>query len=89
MLRDAQRYLPCLEVATYRRSIFDVKTVLLKNEQDDGRPILYHRKPETSRVISILGGKIDNIYDLFEAVKSTAPEFGALHSGFVLGTQYA
>jgi glycine/D-amino acid oxidase-like deaminating enzyme len=89
MLRDAQRYLPCLEGATYRRSIFDVKTVLLKNEQDDGRPILYHRKPETSRVISILGGKIDNIYDLFEAVKSTAPEFGALHSGFVLGTQYA
>lgn len=89
MLRDAQRYLPCLGAATYRRSIYDVKTVLVKNEADDGRPILYHQKPEGSRVISVLGGKIDNIYDLFEAVKSTAPEFGAAHSGFVLGAQYA
>lgn len=89
MLRDAQRYLPCLGRSTYHRSIYDVKTVLVKNEQDDGRPILYHQSPGAGRVISILGGKIDNIYDLFEAVKSTAPEFGALHSGFVLGAQYA
>lgn len=89
MLRDAQRYLPCLEGSKYHRSIYDVKTVLVKNEQDDGRPILYHQSPGGGRVISILGGKIDNIYDLFEAVKSTAPEFAKLHSGFVLGAQYA
>lgn len=89
MRRDAQRYLPCLEDATYQRSIYDVKTVLVKNEQDDGRPILYHQAPQGSRIISILGGKIDNIYDLFEAVKSTAPEFSAAHSAFVLGAQYA
>lgn len=89
MLRDAQRYLPCLEGAKYRRSIYDVKTVLVKNEQDDGRPILYHQSPGGGRVISILGGKIDNIYDLFDAVKGTAPEFAKLHSGFVLGHQYA
>jgi glycine/D-amino acid oxidase-like deaminating enzyme len=89
MLRDAQRYLPCLAGATYRRSIYDVKTILIKNEGDDGRPILYHRKPDQSRVISILGGKIDNIYDLFEAVKDTAPEFAPLNSGFVFGHAYA
>ncbi len=89
MQRDAQRYLPCLAGAEYRRSIYDVKTILIKNEADDGRPILYHQKPETSRVISILGGKIDNIYDLFEAVKDTAPEFASLHSGFVFGHAYA
>ncbi|PLK22891.1 FAD-dependent oxidoreductase [Porphyrobacter sp. TH134] len=89
MQRDAQRYLPCLAGATYRRSIYDVKTILIKNEADDGRPILYHQKPETSRVISILGGKIDNIYDLFEAVKETAPEFASLNSGFVFGHTYA
>jgi glycine/D-amino acid oxidase-like deaminating enzyme len=89
MLRDAQRYLPCLAGATYRRSIYDVKTILIKNEADDGRPILYHRKPDSSGVISILGGKIDNIYDLFEAVKDTAPEFASLNSGFVFGQAYA
>jgi glycine/D-amino acid oxidase-like deaminating enzyme len=89
MRRDAQRYLPCLAEAEYRRSIYDLKTILIKNEGDDGRPILYHRKPDDSRVISILGGKIDNIYDLFEAVKDTAPEFAGLHAGFVLGPAYA
>lgn len=89
MLRDAQRYLPCLGGATFRRSIYDIKTVLLKNEGDDGRPILYHRKPDSSRVISILGGKIDNIYDLFEAVKGTSPEFASLDAGFVFGAVHA
>lgn len=89
MQRDAQRYLPCLEASKYHRSIYDVKTVLIKNEQDDGRPILFHQSPGGGRVISILGGKIDNIYDLFEAVKSNAPEFVKLHSGFLLGAQYA
>lgn len=85
MLRDAQRYLPCLAGAEYRRSVYEVKTILIKNEGDDGRPILYHQQPEGSRVISILGGKIDNIYDLFEAVKVTAPEFAGLNAGFVFG----
>lgn len=89
MQRDAQRYLPCLAGATYRRSIYEVKTILIKNEADDGRPILYQQKPDDSRVISILGGKIDNIYDLFEAVKDTAPEFASLNSGFVFGLAYA
>ncbi|NQX94868.1 MAG: FAD-dependent oxidoreductase, partial [Erythrobacter sp.] len=89
MLRDAQRYMPCLAGAQYHRSIYDVKTVLIKNEQDDGRPILYHQNPADSHVISILGGKIDNIYDLFEAVKITAPEFARADAGFVLGKEYA
>ncbi|MEO1488661.1 MAG: FAD-dependent oxidoreductase [Pseudomonadota bacterium] len=89
MLRDAQRYLPCLAEAEYCTSIYDVKTVLIKNEQDDGRPILYHRKPKASRVVSILGGKIDNIYDLFEAVRETAPEFASLNSRFLLAHEVA
>lgn len=89
MLRDAQRYMPGIAASQYRKSIFDVKTVLIKNEADDGRPILYHQKPEASRVISILGGKIDNIYDLFEAVKDTAPEFAGLQPDHVLGSEYA
>ena len=83
MLRDAQRYMPCLAVSAYQRSIFEVKTVLIKNEQDDGRPILYQQKPAGSRVISILGGKIDNIYDLFELVRITGREFENAHDGLL------
>jgi glycine/D-amino acid oxidase-like deaminating enzyme len=84
MLRDAERYLPCLSGAEFRKSIFEVKTVLLKNEQDDGRPILYQQVPKTSRIISILGGKIDNIYDLFDLVRRTDIEFLNAHDKFVV-----
>ncbi len=47
--------------------------MLTKNEHDDGRPILYQQKPASSRVISVLGGKIDNIYDLFEILGKANP----------------
>ncbi|MEM1129223.1 MAG: FAD-binding oxidoreductase, partial [Pseudomonadota bacterium] len=85
MIRDGQRFLPCLAEAEYKRSIFDIKTVLLNNEQDDGRPILYQQRPENSRVISILGGKIDNIYDLFDLVRQTNGAFAEASDAFVLG----
>nr|MBI1228757.1 FAD-dependent oxidoreductase [Cytophagales bacterium] len=85
MIRDAQRYLPCLSESQYNKSIYEVKTVLVKNEHDDGRPILYQQKPEHSRVISILGGKIDNIYDLFDLVKSTDEEFAGADDSLIIG----
>jgi len=86
MLLDGQRYLPCLAEAEWVKSIYDVKTVLMKNEQDDGRPILFRRQPEGSHVISVIGGKIDNIYDLFDAARRAEPEWAAadlrfLHDG--------
>lgn len=86
MILDSKRYVPSLAGANYQRSLYEVKTLLLKNERDDGRPILYQRSPATSRVISILGAKIDNIYDLFELVRQTDPEFAAAHDGHVLRT---
>ena len=45
-------------------SLFDIKTVLARNEEDDGRPILVEQSHEIPRVFSILGSKIDNIYDV-------------------------
>ena len=75
MIRDGQRYLPSLAHARYEKSLFEVKTILVKNEHDDGRPILYQQKPTNSRVVSILGGKIDNIYDLFDLIRTSSPEF--------------
>ena len=83
MIRDAMRYLPCLSEARWVRSLWEVKTVLVKNEGDDGRPILFHRRPAGSRVTSILGGKIDNIYDLFDLVRSTDPRLAAADDRFV------
>lgn len=66
MVRDAGRYLPSLLDARYVDSLFEVKTVLVKNEGDDGRPILFERHSELPGCYSVLGGKIDNIYDVLE-----------------------
>ena len=68
MIRDAQRFMPCLADTVYRDSLFEVKTVLVKNEGDDGRPILFEVDATNPRIVSILGSKIDNIYDAFEAL---------------------
>jgi glycine/D-amino acid oxidase-like deaminating enzyme len=66
MLRDVRRYLPIACDMKYVESIFEIKTVLAKNEGDDGRPILFEKHPELPGCHSILGGKIDNIFDIFE-----------------------
>ncbi|MBE1283554.1 MAG: FAD-dependent oxidoreductase [Rhodobacteraceae bacterium] len=75
MQRDASRYMPCLSDLDIRRSLYEVKTVLMKNEQDDGRPILFHRYPSNSQIMTVLGGKIDNIYDLFDLVRTSDPSW--------------
>ncbi len=67
MLRDAQKYVPEISRSKYLNSIFEVKTVPLKNESNDGRPILFE-KHNNMRCFSILGGKVDNIYDVFEQI---------------------
>jgi glycine/D-amino acid oxidase-like deaminating enzyme len=85
MVQDSKRFLPCLRGAEVKKSIFDVKAILIKNEDDDGRPILFQRRPETSRVISILGGKIDNIYDLFDLVRTMDPGLAEADDRHVLG----
>lgn len=66
MLRDVSRYMPSAQGMQYVESIFEVKTVLQKNEGDDGRPILWEKYPDLPGCYSILGGKIDNIYDVLQ-----------------------
>lgn len=66
MVRDVARYMPVIMEARYVESLFEVKTVLVKNEIDDGRPILFERHARLPLCYSILGGKLDNIYDVLE-----------------------
>jgi glycine/D-amino acid oxidase-like deaminating enzyme len=72
MMRDVQRYMPAVGDARYVESLFEIKTVLLKNESDDGRPILFERRTDLPGCYAILGGKIDNIYDVLEKLDSEA-----------------
>ncbi len=74
MIRDAKRYLPALADAVRRGSLFEVKTVLARNETDDGRPILLEKSASVRGLYSILGGKIDNIYDIVGILDGEAIE---------------
>jgi glycine/D-amino acid oxidase-like deaminating enzyme len=69
MVRDVGRYIPDVLKAKHIDSLYEVKTVLVKNEGDDGRPILFERHFELPGCYSILGGKIDNIYDVIETLE--------------------
>ena len=70
MLRDVVRYMPSIQGAAHVDSLFEVKTVLQKNEGDDGRPILFEKHSDLPGCYSILGGKIDNIYDALEKLEA-------------------
>ena len=64
--RDAARYLPAIAESEQIDSLFEVKTVLVRSEGDDGRPILVERYSQMPGLYCILGGKVDNIYDVLE-----------------------
>ena len=72
MIRDAQRYLPALRETHYVRSLYEVKTVLLKNETDDGRPILCRENYGLNNLYLVMGSKIDNIYDVLKYLRQFA-----------------
>lgn len=85
MARDGARYLPSLARLGYRNSLFETKTVLLRNEGDDGRPILLEQHPDMPGLFAIMGGKFDNIYDLFDTLRDTVPGFAALDERWLEG----
>ena len=85
MLKDASRYIPCIAESVYDSSFYEIKSILVRNEINDARPILFHQSQLASKVISVLGGKIDNIYDLFEIIKSTFPEFKEANTDLLAG----
>ncbi len=64
MLLDAKRYIPILEQCEYKKSIWEVKTVLPHSEFNDARPILYKPDHGLLGLHSVMGGKIDNVYDI-------------------------
>lgn len=66
MIRDVARYMAPVANVQYRDSLFEVKTILVKNEGDDGRPILFEQHAQLPNCYSVLGGKIDNIFDVLE-----------------------
>lgn len=66
MYADVVRYVPALAGMRRQDSIWEVKTVLTKSENDDSRPILFKPHHGLRNFTAIMGGKLDNVYDVLE-----------------------
>lgn len=66
MKADARRYMPILESLEYLDSLYEIKTLQIQNEIDDGRPIIFAKDYGLKGFCTIMGGKIDNIYEIAE-----------------------
>lgn len=67
--KDAERFIPCLHDCIYRKSLWEVKTVLPRSENNDSRPILCKFNYGIKGLHCVMGGKIDNAYDAVAAVE--------------------
>lgn len=70
MLRDAARYVPMMGDSKVLGHVREVKTTLIKSSIDDSRPIQFDVSDRISGLYSILGGKLDNIYDVLQVLAS-------------------
>jgi glycine/D-amino acid oxidase-like deaminating enzyme len=65
MIKDASRYLPALAHARFLESSWEIRSLLPSSEIDDSRPILFRQDVGgIPNLVCVLGGKIDNVYDL-------------------------
>ena len=77
MIRDARKYLPILADCEYVDSLWEVKTILPRNEIDDGRPILYKPHHGIPNHHVVMGGKIDNVYDAVREIDRSLSTSGS------------
>ncbi len=77
MVKDAQRYMPIAGSFAHRGSLWELKAVLPQSEADDSRPILFQRDTRIPGLVSVLGGKIDNVYDMEREVDALMTASGA------------
>jgi glycine/D-amino acid oxidase-like deaminating enzyme len=81
MVRDAERYLPAMRGCRYADSLWEIKTVRPRSEQDDGRPLLLRRSAALPGLITVLGAKMDSIYDVEDVLSemlARRPAAGAI-----------
>ena len=68
MQRDAQRFLPAIAGLRLKHSLFEVKAVPNRHELDDGRPIMVRRHSSDPLCVSVLGAKLDSVFELEAAI---------------------
>lgn len=74
MKLDAQRYIPILRDVKYKESLWEVKTILPRSDTDDSRPILFKANHGLPGLHCVMGGKIDNVYDVIQTINDLGLE---------------
>lgn len=69
IVSDGARYMPILKECDYQGSLWETKTILPVSDRDDSRPILFKANYMIQGYHCIMGGKIDNIYDVINMIK--------------------
>lgn len=69
MYADVVRYMPSARGMRHRDSIYEAKAVLARTADDDSRPILFRADHGIRGYTCVLGGKLDNIYDVLAEVE--------------------
>lgn len=70
MRRDAARYLPSIADCQFEKSLWEVKALLPRSEENDSRPILFRTNYGVPGLHCILGGKLDNVFDALSEVEA-------------------
>ena len=60
----ARKYLKDEYAYRYVDSLFSMKPILKASEVDDSRPTAIRIASETPKIVSVLSGKINTVYDL-------------------------
>lgn len=66
MKADVVRYMPIMKDMRMVDNLREVKTVLVKSGHDDSRPILFRSDFGIEGYSCIMGGKLDNVYDIYQ-----------------------
>lgn len=68
MSQMAHKYLKDDFIFAYKEFLFSMKPILQASEIDDSRPTVIRQLSDTPKLISVLSGKINTVYDLDEVL---------------------
>lgn len=66
MSRLAQKYMLSMYGFTYEKSLYSMKPILRSSEVDDSRPTMIRVESSGAKLLSVLSGKINTVYDMDE-----------------------
>lgn len=64
----ARKYMRNEYTFTYDNSLFSMKPILMSSELDDSRPTVIRKYSDGPTFVSVLSGKINTVYDLYEVL---------------------